>query len=186
MLVFGLIEADGDVLYNTAVVVDAGRLVGTHRKINLLSGERSTFAPGLQPGIFEVDGLAFGVNVCSDTQDSALALAVASAGAKLIVCPANNMMRRQKADLWKDRHNETRACRAREAGVWFMSSDVTGTRGDSIGLGPTCIIDPQGKVVAQVPLMEVGIVVAEIELAAAGGHNHTLQWTGTASHVLVD
>ena len=187
MLVFGLIEADGEMLYNTAVVVDAGRLVGTYRKANLLPGERSTFAPGAQPGIFEVDGLPFGVNICSDTQDAALALAVASAGAKLIVCPANNMMPRQKADYWKDRHNETRACRAREAGVWLMSSDVTGRHGDSVGLGPTCIMDPQGRVVAQVPPMKSGMVVAEIELSAlVGGLNHPLHRPHPASRVLLD
>jgi hypothetical protein len=46
--------------------------------------------------------------------------------------------------------------------MWLMSADVTGERGESIGLGPTCIINPAGKIVAQVPLGEVGMVTADI------------------------
>lgn len=179
-LVFGMIEADGDLLYNTAVVVDAGRLVGAYRKINLQPGERSTFTPGVHSGIFEVGGISFGINICSDTQDPKLAAAIAAAGAKLILCPANNMMPRQKAEQWESRHNPTRACRAREAGVWLMSSDVSGTRGNSLGLGPTCVIDSRGTVVVQLPKGEVGMVLAEVRSDGGSGYNQTLQWTGKA------
>jgi carbon-nitrogen hydrolase len=49
-------------------------------------------------------------------------------------------------------------------GVWVISSDVTGERDDRISYGPTAVIDPAGNVVAQVPLLETGRVVAEIEL----------------------
>ncbi len=45
MLVFGIIELDGDSLYNTAVVIEHGRLIGSYRKTNLLPGERA-FSPG--------------------------------------------------------------------------------------------------------------------------------------------
>ncbi len=112
--------------------------------------------------MFKADGLVFGINICSDTQTPVAASAVAAQGAKLIVCPANNMMTREKSEIWKDRHNETRALRARETGLWLISSDVTGNHGDSLSLGPTCVINPQGHVVSQVPLLEVGMVVAEI------------------------
>ena len=39
MLVFGIIEADGNSLYNTAVVIEHGQLIGSYRKTNLLPGE---------------------------------------------------------------------------------------------------------------------------------------------------
>src|SRR5580658_9715478 len=39
-LVFGMIESDGESLFNTAVVVREGQLLGRYRKTHLLSGER--------------------------------------------------------------------------------------------------------------------------------------------------
>jgi hypothetical protein len=52
--------------------------------------------------------------------------------------------------------------RVKENRVWLMSADVTGEREDHIAYGPTSAINPGGKVVAQVPLMETGMVVVEI------------------------
>jgi len=157
-IVFGMIEAAAGSLFNTAVVIDGGQLIGSYRKTRLLSGE-SIFLPGTSYPVFDAGGLKFGINICWDTNFPETAAAIAAQGARLIVCPANNMMKRQNAEKWKYRHNEIRACRAKETGLWLISSDVTGIRGDSVALGPTCVIDPGGRVVAQVPLMEVGMVV---------------------------
>lgn len=160
-LVVGMIESHTGQLFNTAVVVAGGRLVGRYRKIHLLAGE-SIFHPGAACPAFEAAGLTFGINICSDTRIAGPAAAVARQGAKLICCPSNNMMQREKAEKWKDRHNPSRARRARETGLWLISSDVTGERDGRIALGPTAVIDPRGCVVAQVPLRKVGIVVVEV------------------------
>ena len=160
-LVFGLIEVDKGVLFNSAVVVDQGRLRGTYRKVRLLEGER-IFQPGDSYQVFEADGLKFGINICYDTNFPEGAAALAAQGASVLVCPANNMMGRAKAEEWKHRHNEIRRQRARETGLWIVASDVTGERDGRVGLGPTAIIDPSGQVVAQVPWLEPGIAVAEI------------------------
>lgn len=166
VIVFGMIEADGEALHNTAVVVHRGKLVGRYRKVNLLLGERASFSPGIGPEVFNAGGVRFGINICSDTQVPALSAAIASQGGKLVVCPSNNMMRRDNAERWKDEHHACRIRRASEAGVWLISSDVTGESGDRVGLGPTCVIDPQGRIVAQVPLMQVGMITAEIDTPA--------------------
>jgi predicted amidohydrolase len=77
--------------------------------------------------------------------------------------PAQNMMRRDKALWWKDRHNQIRAQRVHETGMWLVSADVTGERdGTRIGLGPTCAINPAGQVVTQVPTGATGMAIAEI------------------------
>jgi predicted amidohydrolase len=162
ILVFGLIEMDAGQLFNTAVVVDSGRLVGSYRKTHLLDGE-SMFQPGTSYPVFEVDQWKFGIAICYDTNFPEATVALASQNADLIVCPANNMMPREKAEHWKYRHNEIRAERAKETGCWVVSSDVTGERNDRISYGPTAVINPRGCVVAQVPLLEVGMVVTEIE-----------------------
>jgi predicted amidohydrolase len=73
------------------------------------------------------------------------------------------MMGRQKAEFWRPMHNAIRAERARETGMWLVSSDVTGRRdAHRIGLGPTSVISPDAVVVAQVPAHTVGMVTADI------------------------
>jgi predicted amidohydrolase len=163
MIVFGVIEVDEGAIFNTAVVVHAGRLIGRYRKMHLLPGE-GLYTVGTDCPIFEVAGLKFGINICFDTQFPEASAALSARGAKLILCPANNMMQRPIAEQWKYRHNEMRARRARENRLWVISSDVTGERGDRISYGPTSAIDPDGRVVAQLPLREGGMLVTEISI----------------------
>ncbi|SDT23102.1 hypothetical protein SAMN04489716_2934 [Actinoplanes derwentensis] len=47
--------------------------------------------------------------------------------------------------------------------MWLVSADVTGERdGTRLGLGPTCVIDPAGRAVAQVPAGTTGVAAAEV------------------------
>ena len=161
MIVFGLIEADREAFFNTAVVVSRGQLLGKYRKRNLRFGE-CFFQPGISYPIFEVSGLKFGINICYDTNFPENAAALADRGADLIVCTANNMMPYDKAEKSKLLHNQVRSKRAKETGLWFISADITNERDGRISYGPTAIINPEGKVVDQIPLCEVGMVSVEI------------------------
>jgi len=165
-LVFGVIEhGNGGRYFNTAVVVRRGGLLGAYRKTHLVPGE-SLFHKGDAYPTFELQGVRFGINICYDTRFAEAAARVAAQGAQLLLVAAQNMMRRAAADRWKELHNRIRAQRARETGMWLVSADVTGKRGeDRIGYGPTSVIDPSGEVVAQVPLMATGMVVADIKPA---------------------
>ena len=163
MLVVGLIEADHSCLFNTAVVIWQGALVGRYRKQHLLAGE-GIFQAGAGCPTFEVGGLRFGINICYDNNFLDTAQQVAAQGASLIVCPANNMMRRESATLFKDQHNATRGARCRETGLWLISSDVTGERDGRVAWGPTAVLDPTGAVVAQLPLEEPGMLVFDLPL----------------------
>jgi predicted amidohydrolase len=161
-LVFGMIERAGERFMNTAVVLRHGELVGAYRKTHLASGE-AAFTPGTEYPVFEQGGVRFGINICNDANFPESAAEVAARGADVLLVPAQNMMLRRTAEVWKHRHNEVRAKRARETAMWLASADVTGSRdADRVGWGPTCFIDPTGGVVAQVPLAEVGVAVVEI------------------------
>jgi predicted amidohydrolase len=129
-------------------------------------GER-VFQAGDAYPTFMLKGLTFGINICHDTNFPEAAKAVAAQDARVLLVPAQNMMRLQTAEAWRRRHNEIRAERVRETGLWLVSADVTGSRDVTrAGYGPTCVLNPRGEVVAQVPTMSVGMVVAEI------GHAH--------------
>jgi predicted amidohydrolase len=162
IIVVGLIERQGTKFYNSAVAIDRGKLVARYRKTHLLDGERAVFEAGVDYPVFQAHGTTVGINICYDLTFSAATKAVADAGAELVACPCNNMMRRRTAEEWKLRHNPIRSDRAREGRVWLLSSDVTGERGERISYGPTAVIDPSGNLVDQVPLMTTGMVFAEI------------------------
>jgi hypothetical protein len=45
--------------------------------------------------------------------------------------------------------------------MWLVFTDVTGERGrDYVGYGPTSVMNPTAEVIAQVPLLTVGMVPA--------------------------
>ena len=173
-LVFGVGEKKSGKLFNSAVVVRKGEIVDVYRKTHLIDPNELFFAPGEDCPIFEVKGLKCGINICYDTQFADAAKAVANQGAQLLLSPAQNMLRRETAEYWKDKHGEIVVERVKETGLWFVRSDVTGIRPvgqygvERIGYGPTMAMNPQAEIVAQVPLMTVGMITADIDLTNGG------------------
>jgi predicted amidohydrolase len=103
-LVFGLIEEENGRHFNTAVVVNQGQLVGRYRKTRLMPGE-TVFDSGDAYPTFVLKGVRFGINICSDTQFPEPAARVAAQGARLLLVPAQNMMRRAAATRFKELHH---------------------------------------------------------------------------------
>jgi len=108
-IVIGLIESERGARFNSAIVVRRGTLVACYRKTHLLEKETSVFEPGHDYPVFEAGGVTLGINICYDTNFPEAVGSVARAGAKLVVCPCNNMMSRATAEEWKYRHNGVRA-----------------------------------------------------------------------------
>lgn len=161
VIVLGMIERAGGAIFNTAVVIRDGDVLGRYRKRHLLPGERA-FTPGSGMPVFPLGSTRFAINICRDTAFPSCAREAMEGGARLIVCPANNMMERRRAEQFRPMHNAVRAERCREANVWLLSSDVTGERGDSVSWGPTALLDPRGEVVRQLPPGRPGLLVADI------------------------
>lgn len=162
-LVVGMIELRRGRYFNSAVVISSGRIVGVYRKTHLSAGE-SLFEPGGAFPVFELNGVTYGINICFDTNFADAAAPLAARGARLMLVPAQNMMKRGAAEEWKLLHNRIRAERVRETGMWLVSADVTGARDDlRVAYGPTSVMNPEAEIVAQVPLMATGMVFAEIE-----------------------
>ena len=168
VLVFGVSENKSGNLFNSAVVVSRGKIVGVYRKTHLIDPNELFFTPGNDYPIFEIKGLKYGVNICYDAQFTEAVKAIADQGAKLLLLPAQNMIPREKAEYWKYRHNEIRSLRVKENNLWFVSSDVTGIRPpdqysvERVGYGPTSAMNPNAEVLTQVPLMSVGMITVDI------------------------
>ena len=162
-IVLGFIEALDGGYSNSAAVIQNRTIVGCYRKSHLLAQE-GIFIAGQAVPLFETDELKFGINICNDVNFPEAPQTIRSQGGDLLVCCANNMLPRSVAQQWKDRHNKIRAQRCCETGLWLLSSDVTGSRDENIALGPTALLNPSGRVVAELPLGKPGLLLSELVL----------------------
>lgn len=175
VLVLGVNEKKSAQYFNSAVVVSRGKIVGVYRKTHLIDPNELFFTTGKEYPIFEIKGLKYGINICYDIQFADAAKAVADQGAQLLLSPAQNTLRRETAEYWKYKHSEICVERVKESGLWFIRSDVTGIRPsgqygvERIAYGPTLAMNPKAEVVAQVPLMTVGMITVDIPVISSDG-----------------
>ena len=83
-------EREGRRFYNSVFVIGpTGEIVGTHRKINVVSDSLSWSSPGDSVAPIECDGIKVGVLICSDVYTSNIARALKFEGAQMLVSPAS-------------------------------------------------------------------------------------------------
>lgn len=114
--IVGTVEHDQQ-LYNSAAVVDDGKVVSFVRKEilpnYLVFDEKRYFAPGDRPSlVFEKDGVLFGVTICEDAwfKDGPVSK-VAKLGAEIVIninaSPYSIGKRQTRAEMLKDRCSES-------------------------------------------------------------------------------
>ena len=145
-IVAGLLEKDGDVVYNTAVLVDRqGNLAGKYRKTSL---PREEIDGGVTPGdsfpVFDTDFGRIGIMICWDVTFPEPARALAQQGAEVIFLP-----------IWGGDITLTRA-RAIENQVYVVSSTY-----DMI----SAVFGLEGEVITEAK-EGTSVAVAEVDLNA--------------------
>jgi predicted amidohydrolase len=161
-LVMGLIERHKRSVFNTAMVIRHGAILGRYRKTKLHRKEHA-FDAGHEYPIFDCAGWKFGINICYDANFAEAAATLSRQGARLICYPLNNMLPPDVADRWRDRSVESLRRRASETGCWVVSSDVVGEHEAMNCHGCTCIVNPAGEVVARVDEGREGVVLFDCD-----------------------
>ncbi len=73
-LVVGHPRAEEGKRYNSASIIQGGKIIGLYDKFRLpnytVFDEERYFEPGAKPCVFGIDGVSFGVNICEDTWGS--------------------------------------------------------------------------------------------------------------------
>lgn len=146
-LILGIVERRGTASYNTAAVIRQGRLIGRYSKAH---PNEPAFAAGTDFPVFEAGSRSFGINICNDANFPGTALRISRQGARLLCYPLNNMLAPATAEKWRERGLRNLKQRALETGCWVVSSDVVGQNGGLTSYGLTCIVRPDGEVVARV------------------------------------
>lgn len=158
-LVIGAFVREAGRVFNRALVIAGGRVVGHYDKAH-------PNEPGVAAGdafpTFTAGGVRFGINICADANHPGAAQRVADQGAAAILYPLSNMLPLATAERWRARSVDNLVARARQTGCWVAAADVTGTAGDLRSFGCTAIVAPDGAVVARVPEGEGGVACRSI------------------------
>lgn len=157
-------ELEGDVVYNTAVLMDRrGRLAGKYRKIHL---PREEWKKGVRPGheypVFETEFGKVAIQICYDWFFSESTAIFALNGAEIVFAPTwGNTLPDKDGQV---NGESTFRVRARDNGVYMVPSVYDGN---------SLIIDPMGKILASSDGKE-GVFWAEIDL----NKRECLKWVG--------
>lgn len=97
-LVAGMLEADGEQRYNTAIVISPkGELIGKYRKQHL-GHELERNTPGKKSLVFETQHGKLGVMICADRRFPEIVNRFIDNGADLLICPSGGMFGPAKND----------------------------------------------------------------------------------------
>ena len=108
-LIAGLLEADGDRRFNTAVVISPeGKLIGKYRKQHL-GHESERNQPGDESKVFNIAHADIGVMICADRRFPEIVNRYIDAGAEFLLCPSGGMFGPKTNDpILQARSKETR------------------------------------------------------------------------------
>ena len=160
--VVGMLERDGDRIYNAAAVITPEGILGTYRKIHLLCLGIDRFdAPGDKPfPVFESPHGKIGINICYDCSFPESGRVVKLKGAELLAIPTNWPV---GSDSWQ----HTPKVRATENHMVVVAADRVGEERGFRFAGHSQIVDFDGQVLAEAGDIEETIIYAEVDLAAS-------------------
>lgn len=158
-VVAGMLERDGDRLFNAAVLVGPAGLVGNYRKAHLpyLGVDRFT-TPGDRPfAVHQAGDLRIGLNICYDSSFPEAARILMLLGADLICLPTN----------WPP-SAECNAeyvinARSMENVLYYAAVNRVGSEAGFNFIGMSRITDPKGRTLAFAPEPIETIVYADVD-----------------------
>ena len=165
-----LVARGSDKAANRAVLIDAqGEIVATYDKLHMFdvdlpNGDRyresSLYEPGAEAKLVDTPWGKLGMTICYDMRFPQLYRALAKAGAEIIAVPAAFTRPTGEAH-WE----VLLRARAIENGVFILAAAQGGVHEDGRGTwGHSIAIDPWGRILAEAPGDQPGVVMADLDL----------------------
>jgi len=157
--------------YNAASLLRDGQVVATYYKHFLpnyaVFDEKRYFSNGLEPLVFELAGIRFGVNICEDVWEAEAAQQAAAAGAQVLLVLNASPYAAQKMTT---RYAELRQ-RISETGMSIVYANMVGGQDELVFDGASFAMDRSGKLTAQSAVFEELLSVLDIsdDAQPAGG-----------------
>lgn len=170
-VVVGLHEDGGLRRYNTGVYLSRDEVVHAHRKCFLPTylswEERKYFTPGQRIRAFDTEHGRAATLVCNDFWQPTLPWLAVQDGAHVLYVPTNSVVTSgpglDNIDYWQDLLRFV----ARMQQTWVVFVNRVGTEDGTEFWGGSRVVDPMGTVVAQAPMGEEALLVAELDVSAA-------------------
>ena len=162
-VVFGMLEAEGDRVFNASVLIGPEGVVGCYRKVHLPRlGVDCFTTPGDRPWqVYQCGPMKIGMNICYDGSFPEAARCMALDGADLIVLPTN----------WPPGGQSTADyvinTRALENQVYYLAVDRVGDERGFHFIGKSRLAHPNGGDVAAELHDRPAIFYGEIDLEVA-------------------
>ncbi len=164
-------EAAAGGVYNTApLFAPSGELIAAHRKCHLYTalGEDRAFVAGTSLTVCDAGELGtVGISICFDGDFPEVARTMRRRGARLVLHPSAY---ERAAEKWWDTLYPANAL---ANGQWWILANQCGAAGAVTYLGGSCVISPEGVVVAAAGRAGDGetpppeLLVVELDLASA-------------------
>lgn len=161
--VIGMLERDGDLLRNTAVLIGPDGFIGSYRKSHIACIGADCFTtPGNDEYVvYETPIGRIGIQVCYDWRFPEITRVLALHGADIVVHPTNSpVASRDLADFIP-------RTRAVENAVYFLMANRVGTEAGVTFFGHSQIVDPFGRVLVEGGDEDEALLVAEIDVELA-------------------
>lgn len=161
-IIFGLLERDGDRLFNATALLGPAGIIARYRKIHLpILGVDRFATPGDEPfAVHDLGGLRVGMNICYDGSFPESSRILTLLGSDLIVLPTNWPTGARSAAC-----NLTRA-RALENHVYYLAVNRIGEERGFTFIGESRAIDYNGEVLSSAGADET-LLLATIDPEAA-------------------
>lgn len=161
--IFGMLETDGEKLFNACVLIGPDGVVGSYRKIHLpfLGIDRFVDPGDRSFAVHAAGDVRVGMNICYDSAFPESARTMALDGADLIALPTNFP---PGAECMAAHVVNTRAM---ENNVYYACVNRVGTERGFAFIGHSKICDPSGRVVTEAASTETSIIYADIDVQRA-------------------
>lgn len=154
-------ERDGK-RYNAASLLHGGQVVATYCKHFLpnyaVFDEKRYFACGVEPVVFELDGIRFGLNICEDVWEAEAAMLASDAGAQVLLVLNASPYAVQKL---ASRYDVLRK-RIHETGMSAVYVNMVGGQDELVFDGGSFAMDRSGKLTFQSAVFEEQLSYLEL------------------------
>lgn len=156
-VLFGFLEKDNGLLYNTALLVGPEGIVGKYDKTHLIHLGLDRFAtPGNHISVYDLPQAKVAPLICYDLRSPEPSRVAALKGAQIIISPVNLA---KGAEVYSSFINRTRACENR---VFVVSANRVGVEKGFEFLGKSQIINNLGEVLAEASGDKEELIYADI------------------------
>src|SRR5215813_959212 len=159
---------EGGKLYNTAALLDGGRVASLRFKVDLpnygVFDEKRVFSPGPLPGPMNVRGVRLGVPICEDIWGSEPVECISETGGEILLVPNGSPYRRGVID---ERLNVAVA-RVKEVGLPLVYANQVGGQDELVFDGASFVLNPDLTFAAQLPAFREDAATVRFVRAAGG------------------